>query len=66
MSQTIRLRVLIDTEGDTNVFRDIDMLSNATFEDLHLAIQNAFNFDNSQMASFYESDDTWERGDEIM
>ncbi len=66
MSQTIRLRVLIDTEGDNNVFRDIEMLSNATFEDFHIAIQNAFNFDNSQMASFYESDDTWERGNEIM
>lgn len=66
MNQTIRLRVLIDTEGENNVFRDIDMLSNATFEEFHIAIQEAFNFDNSQMASFYESDDTWERGDEIM
>ncbi|MGB0805065.1 MAG: IS1096 element passenger TnpR family protein [Salibacteraceae bacterium] len=66
MSTTLRLRVLIDTEGDNNVFRDIEMPSNSTFEEFHIAIQENFNFDNSQMASFYESDDSWERGDEIM
>ncbi|MFT4753077.1 MAG: hypothetical protein ACI85Q_000613 [Salibacteraceae bacterium] len=66
MSTTLRLRILIDTEGDNNVFRDIEMLSNATFEELHVTIQENFNFDNSQMASFYETDDAWERGDEIM
>lgn len=66
MSTTLRLRVLVDTEGNDNVFRDIEMPSNATFEEFHLAIQEHFNFDNSQMASFYESDDSWERGDEIM
>ena len=66
MESTLRLRVLVDTEGDDNVFRDIEMSSNATFEELHLAIQEQFAFDNSQMASFYESDDDWERGEEIM
>lgn len=66
MSTTFRLRVLVDTEGEKNVFRDIEIPSKATFEELHIGIQEAFNFDNSQMASFYESDETWERGDEIM
>lgn len=66
MSTTLRLRVLVDTEGDGNVFRDIEMPANASFEELHLAIQDQFDFDNSQMASFYESDEDWERGDEIM
>ena len=66
MSTTLRLRILVDTEGDDNVFRDIEMPANASFEELHLAIQEHFGFDNSQMASFYESDDDWERGDEIM
>lgn len=66
MNTTLRLRVLVDTEGDDNVFRDIEMPSNASFEELHLAIQKHFEFDNSQMASFYESDNDWERGDEIM
>ncbi len=66
MSATFRLRVLVDTEGEKNVFRDIEMPSTASFEELHLAIQEAFEFDNSQMASFYESDESWERGDELM
>jgi hypothetical protein len=66
MAATLRLRVLVDTDGDDNVFRDIEMPSNANFEELHLAIQEQFEFDNSQMASFYESDDDWERGNEIM
>jgi len=66
MSTTLRLRVLVDTEGDDNVFRDIEMPANSSFEELHLAIQDQFGFDNSQMASFYESDDEWERGEEIM
>ena len=66
MSTTLRLRILIDTEGENNIFRDIEMPSNSTFEELHIAIQENFNFDNSQMASFYETDDSWERGDEIM
>lgn len=66
MKSTLRLRILIDSEGDNNIFRDIEIPSNATFLELHLAIQEHFNFDNSQMASFYESDDDWERGDEIM
>ncbi len=66
MSTTLRLRVLVDTDGNDNVFRDIEIPSNTSFEEFHLAIQDQFNFDNSQMASFYESDDDWERGDEVM
>ena len=66
MNTTVRLRVLVDTEGDTNIFRDIEMPTNSSLEELHLAIQENFEFDNSQMASFYETDDSWERGEEIM
>jgi hypothetical protein len=66
MSIALRIRVLIDTEGEENIFRDIEINGNATFEELHVAIQDAFGFDNTQMASFYESDNNWERGEEIM
>ena len=59
-----RFRVLIDT-GEEDVFRDIDIKPTQTFEDFHNAIQLAFEFDNSQMASFYLSDDDWSKGDEI-
>ncbi len=58
-------RVLIDSKDENDVFRDIELPSNFSFHDLHLAIQKAFSFDNSQMASFYESDEFWERGQEI-
>ena len=59
-----RFRVLIDSE-DGEVFRDIDIQDNQTLEDLHNSIQLAFEFDNSQMASFYLSDEEWVKGDEI-
>ncbi|MGD1848702.1 MAG: hypothetical protein ACFB10_25205 [Salibacteraceae bacterium] len=58
-----RLRVVIDHEED--VFRDIEIRSDQTFEVLHGAIQQAFEFDNSQMASFFLSNATWEKGQEV-
>lgn len=66
MKTTLRIRILIDTEDDRNVFRDIEIPSFYTLEKLHLAIQDCFNLDNFQMASFYVTDETWERGEEIM
>lgn len=63
MSAIIKFRIVIDHE--TDVFRDIELSANSTFLDLHNAIQAEFQFDNSQMASFYESDEMWDRGDEI-
>lgn len=36
-----------------------------TFEDLHLIIQNASNFDHSQLASFFVTDDHWHKQIEI-
>ena len=37
----------------------------ATLEDLHNTIVNAFGFDGSEMASFYTCDDEWNQGEEI-
>lgn len=64
MSKVIKLRVLVDYVED-DVFRDIVLYADSTFEELHIAIQHAFAFDNQHMASFYKSDDRWEKGDEI-
>lgn len=58
-----RFRVLIDHEDD--VFRDIDMLGNHSFEDFHYAIQESYEFDKMQMASFYMSNDNWDKGEEV-
>lgn len=58
-----KFRVIIDTEQD--VFRDIEIKSNETFFQLHQAILNAFQFSDGEMASFYVSDENWEKGLEI-
>ena len=55
----------MDTPEEEDVFRDIEIYSNQTFLELHSAIQEAFNFDQSQLASFHLSDNDWERGEEI-
>lgn len=66
MSQEVyTFRVLVDTAEEEDVFRDISVLATDTFESLHLCIQEVFEFDNSQMASFYMSDADWERGQEV-
>lgn len=56
-------RIVADVEGD--VFRDIEIYPNDTFEVLHKNILKAFEFKGDQMASFYISNDTWEKGEEI-
>jgi hypothetical protein len=58
-----KFRVVIDTDED--IFRDIVILENQNFEDLHFAIIHAFGFEGDQMASFYMSDEQWEKGEEI-
>lgn len=63
MKQVLHIRVLLDFEKD--VFRDIEISSESKFSQLHDIIQEAFGFDNSQMASFYVSNEDWIKGREI-
>lgn len=56
-------RLILDTKED--VFRDIALEENASFEDFHNAITQAFGFGGSEMAVFYESNDNWEQGNSI-
>lgn len=58
-----RFRVILDTEED--VFRDLEIDQQASLEDLHNAINQSFGFDGGEMASFYQSDDQWNQGQEI-
>ncbi|MCC6601209.1 MAG: hypothetical protein IT223_11135 [Crocinitomicaceae bacterium] len=58
-----KFRVIIDTEED--VFRDIEIETDATFENLHLAILDSFDFESGEMASFYMSNEQWEKGLEV-
>ncbi len=61
--EVYRFRVLIDQAE--HVFRDIDIACDATFLHLHEAIIASFHFSGREMASFYLSDDEWNKGDEI-
>ncbi len=58
-----KFRVIINTEED--VFRDIEIATDDTFESFHKAILIAFGFEEGEMASFYLSDDTWTQGEEV-
>lgn len=52
-------------EEDDSVYRDIVIKHNQTFADLHYAILKAYEFDNKFQATFYRSNDNWQRGREI-
>lgn len=61
----LKFRVLLDSETKEEVFRDILINDEANFEDLYSTILNSFNFNGGQMASFYKSNDDWDKGHEI-
>ena len=58
-----RFRVLIDHPSEA--FRDLEIESEQNFLDLHKAIKEAFAFIGQEMASFYVSNESWEKGPEI-
>jgi hypothetical protein len=60
---TYRFRVTFEEHED--VYREIEIKVNQTYEDFHRAIQEAIGFDNSKSASFFMSDDYWRKGLEI-
>lgn len=55
---------IVSGEND-NFVRDIEIYENSTFYDLHLAIQDACEYDGSMMTSFYTSNNKWEKRREI-
>ncbi len=56
-------RVLPDQSEE--VFRDIEIKSSDTFEEFHQAIVEAFEFSGDEIASFYMSNEDWDKGEEI-
>lgn len=58
-------RFKVSYEENDDVFRDIEIKSGQTFEDFHVIIQKAFNFDAKHAASFFVSDDFWRKNQEI-
>ena len=59
------LRFRVYYEEDESVYRDIVIKHTQTFADLHNAILKAYEFDNKHQATFYRSNDHWQRGREI-
>ena len=58
-------RFRVSFEDHNDIYRDIEILANQSFEDLHEAIQQAIGFDASKNATFYLSNDYWRREKEI-
>lgn len=59
------LKFRVYFEEDDAVYRDVVIKHTQTFEDLHYAILRAYEFDNKHQATFYRSNDNWQRGREI-
>lgn len=52
-------------EEDDAIYRDIVIKHTQTFLDLHQAILKSYEFDSKHQATFFRSNDHWERGREI-
>ncbi len=63
MSNILKIRVVLDVVED--VFRDIEIAADAPLLHLHAATLDAFGWDGDEMASFYRSNESWDRGEEI-
>lgn len=61
----LKFRVLLDSKESNEVFRDVIVPDTANFEELHKICMQAFQFKGDQMASFYVSNDNWDKGQEI-
>lgn len=59
------LKFRVYWEEEDSIYRDIALLNGQTFFDFHQAILKAFEFDNKHKASFFESNERWEREREI-
>lgn len=59
------LKFRIYWEDDDSVYRDMVIKHTQSFLDLHNTILKCFEFDNKHRATFYRSNDNWQRGKEI-
>lgn len=59
------LRFRIYWEDDDQIYRDVEIRPSQTFLDFHKVILQAFDFDSKHSASFFESNDRWQRAREL-
>lgn len=60
------LKFRVYWEEEESIYRDILILSGQSFLHLHQAILLAYDFDQKHQASFFRSNDQWQRGREIV
>jgi Plasmid pRiA4b ORF-3-like protein len=59
------LKFRVYFEEDDSVYRDVVLKHNQHFLELHQVILKAYEFDNKHQATFFRSNDHWQRGREI-
>ena len=59
------LRFRVYFEEDDSVYRDVVVRHTQSFFDMHEIILKAYEFDNKHKATFYRSNDHWQRGRQI-
>ena len=59
------LKFRIYFEEDDSIYRDVAILHTQSFLDLHKIILKAYEFDSKHQATFFRSNDNWQRGREI-
>lgn len=60
------LKFRVYWEEDDSVYRDVAIRHTQSFADLHNIILEAFEFDKKHQATFYRSNDHWQRGRQIV
>lgn len=61
----LKFRVLLDSKDNNEIFRDILINETENFETFYRSILDAYQFGSDQMASFYMSNENWDKGFEI-
>jgi hypothetical protein len=59
------LKFRVYFEEDDSIYRDVAVRHTQSFLHLHQVILRAYEFDNKHQATFYRSNDNWQRGREI-
>ncbi len=59
------LKFRVYLEEDESVYRDVVIRHSQSFGDMHETILKAYEFDNKHKATFFRSNDHWQRGREI-
>jgi len=59
------LKFRVYVEEDNGIYRDIVIQTSQVFKELHSCILQAYSFDQKHQATFYRSNENWQRGRQI-